>query len=205
MKNYVAALRRQINLEIQHFPRPIRVFILKVALLSILWKCLYVFILYEPRTFDEPLTDYVGKSSAWVLNQLYQSNTFTANLFLTKSLFEGQITISTASHIYFDKRLVMFIADACNGLELIVLYLLFIIALPATFKRKLLFTIGGLAIIYLVNVFRCVGLVALLIHYDEYFNIAHHYIFKMMVYFSIFLLWYWFAKGITFKTIQIEK
>lgn len=99
----------------------------------------------------------------------------------------------------------LFIADPCNGLELLVLYLIFIIALPATLKRKLFFVVAGLLIIHFVNILRCVGLVALLIHYDEYFNIAHHYIFKMAVYFTIFLCWFWFAKGVQFKIVPNEK
>jgi exosortase/archaeosortase family protein len=205
MKNYFKSIKNKINQELRHFPKPVRVFILKVVLFSLLWKCLYVFVLYEPRILDEPLTDYVGQNSAWVLNKLYHSDTFNAELLVTKSQFEGQTVIGKASHIYFNKRLVMFIADPCNGLELFVLYLIFIFALPATFKRKLFFVVAGLFIIHFVNILRCVGLVALLIHYDEYFNIAHHYIFKMAVYLSIFLCWFWFAKGVQFKMVTNEK
>ena len=205
MKNYLNRIQTKFNQELQHFPKPVRVFILKVVLFSLLWKCLYVFVLYEPRILDEPLTDYVGQNSAWLLNKLNHSDLFNAKLLLTKSQFEGQTIISKTSHIYYDKRLVMFIADACNGLELFVLYLIFIFALPAPFKRKLFFVVAGLLIIHFVNVLRCVGLVALLIHYDEYFNIAHHYIFKMAVYMSIFLCWFWFAKGVQFKIVPNEK
>jgi exosortase/archaeosortase family protein len=205
MKNYLNRIQTKFNQELQHFPKPVRVFILKVVVFSLLWKCLYVFVLYEPRILDEPLTDYVGQNSAWVLNKLYHSDTFNAELLVTKSQFEGQTVIGKASHIYFNKRLVMFIADGCNGLELFVLYLIFIFALPATFKRKLFFVVAGLFIIHFVNILRCVGLVALLIHYDEYFNIAHHYIFKMAVYLSIFFCWFWFAKGVQFKVVPNEK
>jgi exosortase/archaeosortase family protein len=68
----------------------------------------------------------------------------------------------------------MYIAHGCIGLELIVIYTIFIIALPSSLKRNVIFMIGGLIIIHLINVFRCVGLVALLLFYDEYFIIAHH-------------------------------
>jgi exosortase/archaeosortase family protein len=205
MQNYYNNIKKQVSQEINHFPRPVRHFILKVILLALLWKLVYVFILYEPKTIDEPLTDFVGKNSAWVLNKLYGSDVFYSKLVWTENEFEGQIQIGKASQIYFDKRLVLFIANPCNGLELLVLYLIFIVALPATLKRKLFFVVAGLFIIHFVNILRCVGLVALLIHYDEYFNIAHHYIFKMAVYFTIFLCWFWFAKGVQFKTVPNEK
>lgn len=197
-------LKSRINSEIQHFPKQVRVFLFRVLVLSIFWKCLYVFFLIEPKTLDTPLTDGVGQHSAWMLNQLYQSNQFYSKLLVTESQFEGQLIISKASHIYYRSRLVMFIADSCNGLELFILYIIFIIAMPSSLKRKVIFMIGGLMIIHLVNVFRCVGLVALLLYYDEYFNIAHHYIFKMMVYMVIFFLWVWFSKKVTFKLINDE-
>ncbi|MEC5164605.1 exosortase/archaeosortase family protein [Flavobacterium sp. PL11] len=205
MKNLAISLKTIIVQELEHFPKSIRVFILKAALLSIFWQCLYNFVLYEPRTIDQPLTDFVGKSSAWVLNQLYQSDDFHAQFLITKNQIEGQSFVGKTSHIYFQERVVMRIADVCNGLQLLVLYLLFIIALPATLKRKLLFGFYGLVIIHLVNIFRCAGLVAILLHYNTYFDIAHHFIFKIMVYFSIFILWYYFAKGVTFKTVNVEK
>jgi hypothetical protein len=104
MKNYFNRIQNKFNQELQHFPKPVRVFILKVVLFSILWKCLYVFVLYEPRILDEPLTDYVGQNSAWVLNKLYHSDTFHAKLLFTKSEFEGQILIGKSSHIFYGKR-----------------------------------------------------------------------------------------------------
>ncbi len=199
MKEFFNRIQTKLHQELQHFPKPIRVFIFKVILISLLWKCLYVFALYESKILDEPLTEYVGQNSAWVLNKLSNSNLFNAKLLFTKSQFEGQILEGKSSHIFYGKRLVMFIADPCNGLELLVLYLIFIIALPATLQRKLFFAVVGVIIIHCVNIVRCVGLVALLLHYDEYFNIAHHYIFKMVVYMSIFLCWFWFAKGVQFN------
>ena len=205
MKNYFNRIRNKFHQELQHFPKPIRIFILKVLLFSLLWKCLYVFVLYEPKILDEPLTVHVGQNSAWVLNKLYHSDAFHAKLLFTKSQFEGQIFTGKANHVFYGKRLVLFIADPCNGLELLVLYLIFIIALPAPFKRKLFFSIIGVLIIHCVNILRCVGLVALLIHYDEYFYIAHHYIFKMAVYMTIFFCWFWFAKGVQFKIVPNEK
>ncbi|MES2240991.1 MAG: hypothetical protein V4497_12110 [Bacteroidota bacterium] len=203
MEYYFSTLKSQISSEIQHFPSAVRFFLLRILLLSILWKCLYVFLLSEPKALDEPLTEKVGQHSAWVLNQLYQSNQFYAKSLVTKNQFEGQVQIIKGSHIYFGESLVMCIGDACNGLELFVLYVVFLIALPASFKRKVIFIVGGLMIIHIVNIFRCVGLVAFLIYYDKYFNIAHHYIFKMMVYMVIFFLWVWFSKKVTFKLITL--
>lgn len=204
MEYNFSLLKCRINSEIQHFPKPIRIFLFRVLLLAIIWKCLYVFFLFESKTLDTPLTDSVGQHSAWVLNHLYQTNHFYSKILETESLYEGQFIIGKASHIYFGNRLVMFIADPCNGLELFILYVIFIIAMPSSLKRKVLFVIGGLMIIHLVNIFRCSGLVALLLYYDEYFNIAHHYIFKMMVYMVIFFLWLWFCKNLTFKLINDE-
>lgn len=199
MKSILSVLKSRIHLALQQFPKPIRIFLYRILLFSVIWKMAYLFFLFESKTLDEPLTNYVGKHSAWILNQLYQTDQFQSKLLRTESIFEGQILTGKAGHIYFGKRLVMFIADPCNGLELLVMYLIFILAMPASSLRKLLFIAVGLFIIHFVNLLRCIGLVAILLHYDQYFNIAHHYIFKMMVYISIFLLWVWFSMGINLK------
>jgi exosortase/archaeosortase family protein len=73
--------------------------------------------------------------------------------------------------------------------------------MPATIKRKVVYLIGGVFIIHIVNLLRCVGLSALLMHWDRYFDLAHHYIFKIMVYSTIFVLWVRYSNNLSvFKT-----
>jgi hypothetical protein len=37
-------------------------------------------------------------------------------------------------------------------------------------------------------------------HWRQFFDVAHHYVFKIVVYGTIFLLWVWYSKKISLLT-----
>ena len=170
----------------------------------VVWKGLYLLLWSEKRTLDDPLTQIVAKHSVWVLNQITPGNTFTAKPMIAVKNFEGEIQVSRVSRIDRKGKPIMNIADECNGLELFILYFGFLLAMPASIKRKIWFGLAGIFIIHAVNVIRCVGLGLLLMNWDTYFDIAHHYIFKIMVYSTIFILWIVFSKNLSFSTPKNE-
>lgn len=186
------------------FPPQIKTFLIRSFILFVVWKGLYLLFWSEKRTLDDPLTQMVAKHSVWVLNQITPGNQFTAKPLLAMKNFEGEIQVSRVSRIDRNGKPIMNIADECNGLELFILYFGFLLAMPATIKRKLWFGFGGILIIHTVNVFRCVGLGLLLMNWDTYFDIAHHYIFKIMVYSTIFILWVIFSKNLSFSNTKNE-
>jgi exosortase/archaeosortase family protein len=150
---------------------------------------------------DGPLTNTVGSQSVWILNQVYQTKGFKATPVVAVTRMEGDYQIAKVSKIDKDGKHLLNIADDCNGLELFILYIGFILSMPATIKRKVVYLIGGVFIIHIVNLLRCVGLSALLMHWDRYFDLAHHYIFKIMVYSTIFVLWVRYSNNLSvFKT-----
>ena len=181
------------------FPPQIKAFVIRAFILFVVWKGLYLFFWAESRTIDDPLTKLVGKHTVLVLNKIKPSHEFIATPKVALKNFEGEIQVSRVSMIYCDRKAIMNIADECNGLELFVLYFGFLIAMPATLKRKMLFGLSGIFIIHAVNILRCVGLGLLLMNWDAYFDIAHHYIFKIMVYSTIFILWILFSRKLSFS------
>ena len=193
LKKHIARIKTNLD----RFPPDIKIFLLRAFIFFISWKGLYLFLWQTPRTIDDPLTQMVGKHSAWMLNLLNNTDGFYEKRVMTSIMIEGERIEKPISQIYLGDRKVVGIADGCNGLELFVLYLGFILAMPASIMRKAFFSVGGLLIIYLANILRCVGLAELLLHIDQYFEIAHHYIFKMVIYATIFFLWVWFSKKIT--------
>ncbi|MBM3443020.1 MAG: hypothetical protein FJX89_10010 [Bacteroidetes bacterium] len=96
-------------------------------------------------------------------------------------------------------REIIGIADNCNGLGLLVLYISFTLPVPDTWKRKLIYGTVGLLIAHVVNILRCVDLGALMLRMDAYFEIAHHYIFKMFIYGTISHLWVRYSINIVLK------
>ena len=185
----------------EQFPPQVRIFLLRGLVLFGIWKFVYLFFWAQPRTLDGPLTNTVGSQSVWILNQIYQTKGFKATPVVAVTRMEGDYQIAKVSKIDKDGKHLLNIADDCNGLELFILYLGFILSMPASVKRKVIYLIGGVFIIHLVNLLRCVGLSALLMHWDRYFDLAHHYIFKIMVYSTIFVLWVRFSNNLSvFKT-----
>ena len=99
---------------------------------------------------------------------------------------------------------ILLIADGCNGLELIVLYIGFIICFPSSILKKIIFILLGIGIIDLSNIIRCGGLVFLKRYYGyELFQFAHHYGFKITLYSIIFMMWVLFTKNKKIKNSAI--
>ena len=197
LKNVLEAPKKAF----EQFPPQVRIFLLRGIVLFAIWKFVYLFFWAQPRTLDGPLTNTVGSQSVWILNQVYQTKGFKATPGVAVTRMEGDYQIAKVSKIDKEGKHLLNIADDCNGLELFILYIGFILSMPATIKRKVVYLIGGVFIIHIVNLLRCVGLSALLMHWDRYFDLAHHYIFKIMVYSTIFVLWVRYSNNLSvFKT-----
>lgn len=144
----------------------------------------------------------VGRQTVALLNWVHHTNEFTSYPYLATKFFEGVLLENNVARINFHNHKSMNIADGCNGLELFVLYVGFLLCMPASISRKLFFIAIGIPILHLANVLRCFGLVELQIYLARYFEFAHHYVFKIVVYGIIFLLWIWFSRKIDIRLAE---
>jgi exosortase family protein XrtF len=85
------------------------------------------------------------------------------------------------------------VGASCNGLELLVLFCIFILFFPGKARTKAWFIPLGLFIIHALNIFRNTCLTLMEIHKSPYFDFFHRYVFIFMVYGVIFLLWMWWV------------
>jgi len=180
-------------------PLPIRLFLGKAVLLFVLWKLVYTFFLSDIRLLDQPLTEHVGEASVFVLNGLGDMSGFSAKNEVSTYIEGAGLVTQKASQIYHYDRLVLHIADICNALELMILYIGFIVCMPSGFWRKVFYIIIGVILIDIINILRCVGLIYLREYYHAYFDFAHHYLFKATVYTATFLMWMFYARKISLK------
>ena len=164
---------------------------------------MYLFILLPGRVLDGPLTYGVGKGTIGTLNFITHSNDFSAEKGVIEHRENGGIRIEPIMQIDVQNRRTLSIADVCNGLELIVLYLGFIICFPAGSSRKLVFAGIGIILIYICNVLRCSSLVLIYLHYPAFLYFSHHYVFTFLVYAFIFCLWYVFTKKSALTIIRV--
>jgi exosortase/archaeosortase family protein len=181
-------------------PATIKVFLRNALIAFAVWKIVYSFFLLDHRLLDKPLTDYVGSSTAWTLNLLTSEKGFTSTAETKESIFEGQIQVMEVAQVRQYGTPIILIADPCNGLELMVLFVGFILCYPSSYIKKFIFIFFGLIVICLANILRCSGLVFIKMHYHyDLFQFAHHYGFKITLYGIIFLIWMLFTKDFKFK------
>ena len=195
---------KKIKLLINNIPLPIRLFLGKAFLFFVIWKLIYSFFLFDSQVADNFLTTHVGEASVKVLNSLGSMSGFTA---INESVWEphyGEFQIFNMSVIYHNGERILNIANACNGLELLVLYVGFIVCMPSSFKRKLLYIVIGVVLLDVVNILRCVGLIYLREYFHAYFDFAHHYLFKIIVYSSTFILWVIYSRKIQLKNESLQ-
>lgn len=182
--------QRNINL-FNGFPKELIAFIYKVLILFLAWKLAYHFYLWPNSTLDEPLTKATANGTVKFLNL------FSIDGQLSWSA--DKINIAEQGYyaeIFLNNKKIIGIAEACNALELMVLYVGLIICLPTSLLRTILFIIGGLIGIYVLNILRCAAMFELSMNKSHFFSFAHHYGFTLVVYSFIFLLWVWYAKAL---------
>ncbi len=185
-------------------PLPIRLFLGKALLFFIAWEIIYGVFLLDSNVLNNLLTSHVAVSSAFVLNNLSPMSGFTAKEEIYTEVLGGETTNIKSSVIYHNNYKVLNIAHACNGLELLVLYIGFIVCMPSKIVRKILYIILGVILLDFINILRCVGLIYLQEYFHAYFQFAHHYLFKIIVYTATFLIWVFYSRKINFKNESIQ-
>lgn len=157
-------------------PRRLLFFLLKGLTLFIVWRIAYEGYLKPNGTLDHGLTKILVEATFFIMKPLYSS-------------------ISILDYtIFIDKKPVITFATGCNGLELLVLYISFLLCYPTNWKRVVFYTILGLIVINVMNVLRCAGLAVWYYQKLPYWDFMHHYLFKMVIYAVNFYLWVSYTK-----------
>jgi exosortase/archaeosortase family protein len=178
-------------------PKSFKIFFYRALGLLIIWKIIYLGFLVPIGIPDVALTRSVGVEASNVLNFLTNANNFSSYSRVVKYTSEASVSFVTQQAIFFKGINIVSIENGCNGLELCVLYIGFIISLPAKIGRKLFFTFLGVIVIYLINIIRCAGIAWLYIYYPKHADFTHHYVFVFFVYAFIIGLWLVYTKKLT--------
>lgn len=157
-------------------PKSIQPFIIRAVALFMGWKLLYIFLLRPYEMPDAQLTRWVQKGAVWLLS-LFYSNVGEEG---SSILLNGVKSVN--------------IAHQCNGLELIVLYIGFILCIPTKFVRMVGYIVIGTIVIHALNVVRAAILADMYYKQHAMAHFAHHYAFKLVIYFVVFLGWMMYVK-----------
>lgn len=171
-------------------PCEVQKFLIRALVIFLVWKFAYHLVLKPTRVIDKPLTQINGIFTMKGLSWIYTNNNFKTVDEMPRNSIDFFATI-----IYKNDRKIIGIGDPCNGLELYILYIAFIISLPASILRILTFSITGFLIIFLMNIVRCIFIANLNLNKNIYTDVAHHYIFKLLMYSLIFGGWVFYSKN----------
>jgi exosortase family protein XrtF len=91
--------------------------------------------------------------------------------------------------------------EGCNGINVMIVFLSFVIAFTGTLKKTLLFVGVGLLSIYIANLFRVSLLFFVAKYYPDNLYFFHKYLFTGLLYILVFVLWYFWVTKIWPKKI----
>lgn len=172
------------------FPPLVKSFLLRFLLLFIGFEA---FLHTSEENFvllNRPLTKFIAQQSTNLLEVIHPNDRFTYKLNLSTDWLDDELKLNYNQIVSRNNQPILLIADPCNGLELYALYLGFILAIPlGTFRLRLLFILLGIPFLVFANILRCMALIELQIALNQYFDFYHHFLFKAMMYGTIFCMW----------------
>jgi exosortase family protein XrtF len=157
-------------------------FILYFIGLYIIWYFINEYKLFGVAILDEAIVGNLISSSEYLLDLMGYN-------LIDFSKFRGghrAFGIDGSNGVY--------IGNACNGLNLFVLFSLFVLVYPQNIKRKIWFLPLGLIIIHILNILRITALSLISFYKPEYLMFNHTYTFTGIMYLVIFALWYWLTQ-----------
>jgi exosortase/archaeosortase family protein len=181
---------QNIITSVQQLPNEVKLFLKKVVALFIVWKLLYILVLIPNEVPDAWMVKKLGAATVTFLNVYYQTDVFSNSSVTRKKLYGKDVVPITYSTINYNKtKKILGIYQACDGLELIILYCGFIICFSGNWKRKIVFMILGTLGLFGINIIRSGILGVISLEYPIHFEFAHKYFFNLVVYGFTFFLW----------------
>lgn len=143
--------------------------------------------------FPDPITHLVSRQTSVTLNGLHEETTAIVN------------TQGPTVFIQTPERSVLNIFEGCNGVNVMIVFIAFMVAFGGPVKKMLWFIPAGLLIIHLFNILRLVLLYYTDLYYEEWFYYFHKYLFTAILYIVVFILWaVWIMKIVQRKGNAVD-
>ncbi|MBS1543395.1 MAG: exosortase family protein XrtF [Bacteroidetes bacterium] len=140
----------------------------------------------------------------WVESQYPKADSMTVAVArqcaatLRWSGYDAQISELPAQpsvHLMNPERTVLNVFEGCNGLNVMIVFVSFILATAKRWKVAAIFGVAGIMVIHLFNILRINLLYWLSMSTPNLFHYFHKYLFTATIYGVVFLLWaYWMTK-----------
>lgn len=94
-----------------------------------------------------------------------------------------------STFVVHDGRRILSVYEGCNGVNVVIIFVAFVIAFGPLRIVTLWFLTGGIVLIYLVNLARIWFLFFVSLELPNYLYFTHKYLFTGMIFLVVFVLW----------------
>ena len=158
--------------------KPSIFFLLKFVGLYFILNIIYGWFVHGYYPVADPIT-------AWVTHQT--SFLLSATGWSTEVI--EQTRKATASIIY-NHRTIVAVYEGCNGINVMIIYLSFLIAFGQFSKKLYWFLIVGTLLIHISNLARIYLLFLVSVYLPDFLYFTHKYFFTAIIYIVVFALWF---------------
>ena len=157
--------------------KPVFLFIFRFLLVYLLLGVIYDFYIRSYGPLVDPFTHSVGIQSAKILSWM------GFNTWAFGSLVDPFV------YLMKDNRRVVDVYEGCNGLNVMIVFISFIVAWKRFPIRLTWYPVAGLLLIHCCNLVRVCGLFGIALNYPQQFYFMHKYLFTGSLFLIVFLLW----------------
>jgi exosortase family protein XrtF len=91
---------------------------------------------------------------------------------------------------------VMMVYEGCNSINVMIVFLAFIISFKGPLRLFIRYFLLGVLAVYLINLFRLMGLYAISLHSPDNFYFFHKFFFTGVIYTVVFVIWYFWMTDV---------
>ncbi|QOI97879.1 MAG: exosortase family protein XrtF [Flammeovirgaceae bacterium] len=159
--------------------KPAILFLAKFVGIYLLGNLLYGWYITSWYPAPDPVTSWVTHQSADIL-KLFGWDTSTYNHI-----------VKPTTYIVYDQKSIIAVYEGCNGLNVVIIFLAFLIAFGPISKKLIWFVPLGIFIIHISNLARIILLFLVSLKLPDFLYFTHKYLFTAFIFLFVFLLWLW--------------
>lgn len=105
-----------------------------------------------------------------------------------------QIADEQWTRLIYKNHSVARIVEGCNAISVMILFVSFVVAFARKAVPTIVFSITGVLMIHILNIFRIIIIGMLIYYYPQHIHLTHGVLFPLVIYGFVFVLWILWVK-----------
>jgi exosortase family protein XrtF len=162
--------------------KPTILFLSKFIGFYLVANLLYGFYVTAYHPAPDPATHWVSHQTSVVLSACGWPTTIRDN------------SNKPTTSILYEEGSILSVYEGCNGINVMIIFVAFVIAFGSLLRSMLWFIPLGLLIIHVMNLARISLLFFVAEYMPRFMYFTHKYLFTAIIYVVVFILWVWWVK-----------